>query len=882
MAGKKYIYDFNEGDASMKALLGGKGANLAQMSKIGLPVPPGFIITTDACKAYWTQGQGLIDEIWPDVLSAVARVESASGKKLGSLDNPLLVSVRSGAPVSMPGMMDTILNLGLNDATVEALAKVSGDARFAYDSYRRFIQMFSGVVLDVSAGKDEEDPFEEKLSALRKSLDVEFDHQIPADSLKKLITDYKEIVKKAGHEFPSDPEKQLRLAIEAVFRSWNTPRANTYRELNNISADLGTAVNIVTMAFGNLGSDCGTGVCFTRDGSTGENRLYGEYLMNAQGEDVVAGIRTPSPIAELENVMPDVYKEFFSIAKLLENHYKDMQDIEFTVERGKLYILQTRDGKRTAAAAVKIAMDLYREGLIDARTAVSRVSPDQVEQLLHPQIDPKAKYKALAKGLPASPGAAVGEVVFDADDAAEKGKTTPVILVRPETTPDDIHGLFAAKGVLTSHGGMTSHAAVVARGMGRPCVSGAESVKIDLKAGKFTVGDVTIKKGDFISLDGTKGVVIVGKVPLIEPTFSDDFKALLDMADKESKLQVWANADTPEDAKRAFDFGAKGVGLCRTEHMFMAADRLPSMQKMVIASAKEARVAALASLEPMQKSDFVGIFEAMGGYPVIIRLLDPPLHEFLPNIHDLKKELSEVGADSDRGREIKVEIARSAELHEFNPMLGFRGCRLGIVYPEIFEMQIRAIIAAACEVSRKGLPVKPEIMMPLVGIKEEMRRLEKMAREIAAEVMKSEGVKVDYKVGTMIEVPRAAMVADEIAEYAEFFSFGTNDLTQTTYGYSRDDAENKFLGFYVEDKVIDNNPFHVLDRDGVGGLMKIAKEKGRGVRPSLSVGICGEHGGNPSSVAFCHAIGLDYVSCSPFRVPVARLAAAHSALGKLK
>ncbi|MDR1134501.1 MAG: pyruvate, phosphate dikinase [Synergistaceae bacterium] len=882
MAGKKYVYDFNEGDASMKSLLGGKGANLAQMSKIGLPVPPGFIITTDACKAYWTQGQGLIDEIWPDVLSAVKRVEQAAGKKLGSLDNPLLVSVRSGAPVSMPGMMDTILNLGLNDQTVEALAKVSGDARFAYDSYRRFIQMFSGVVLEVSAGKDEEDPFEEKLSALRKSLGVEFDHQIPADSLKQLITDYKAIVKNAGHEFPSEPEKQLRLSIEAVFRSWNTPRANTYRELNNISADLGTAVNIVTMAFGNLGSDCGTGVCFTRDGSTGENKLYGEYLMNAQGEDVVAGIRTPSPIAELENVMPDVYKEFFRIAKLLENHYKDMQDIEFTVERGKLYILQTRDGKRTAAAAVKIAMDLYREGLIDARTAISRVSPDQVEQLLHPQIDPKAKYKALAKGLPASPGAAVGEVVFDADDAAEKGKTNPVILVRPETTPDDIHGLFAAKGVLTSHGGMTSHAAVVARGMGRPCVSGAESVKIDLKAGKFMVGDVTVKRGDFISLDGTKGEVIVGKVPLIEPTFSDDFNALLDMGDKESKLQVWANADTPEDARRAFEFGAKGVGLCRTEHMFMAADRLPSMQKMVIASTREARISALASLEPMQKSDFVGIFEAMSGYPVIIRLLDPPLHEFLPKIPDLEKELAQVGASSDRGKEISVEMARAAELHEFNPMLGFRGCRLGIVYPEIFEMQIRAIISAACEVSRKGLPVKPEIMMPLVGIKEEMRRLEKMAHEIAAEVMKSEGVKVDYKVGTMIEVPRAAMIADEVAAYAEFFSFGTNDLTQTTFGYSRDDAENKFLGFYVEDKVVDNNPFHVLDREGVGALMKIAKEKGRSVRPDLSIGICGEHGGNPSSVAFCHSIGLNYVSCSPFRVPVARLAAAHAALGKLK
>ncbi|MDR1508841.1 MAG: pyruvate, phosphate dikinase [Synergistaceae bacterium] len=876
MADKKYVYDFNEGDASMKALLGGKGANLAQMSKIGLPVPPGFIITTEACKAYWTQGANLLDEIWPDVLSSVARVEASTGKKLGSLDNPLLVSVRSGAPVSMPGMMDTILNLGLNDDTAEALAKVSGDPRFAYDSYRRFIQMFSDVVLDVSA-----ELFEEKLSGIRKSLGVEFDHQIPADSLKKLIITYKEIVKEAGKEFPTDPEKQLRLAIDAVFRSWNTPRANTYRKINNISADLGTAVNVVSMVFGNLGDDCGTGVCFTRDGATGENKLYGEYLMNAQGEDVVAGIRTPSPIAELEKVMPEVYKEFFRIAKNLENHYKDMQDIEFTVERGKLYILQTRNGKRTAAAEVKIAMDMLREGLIDTRTAVTRVSPDQVEQLLHPQIDPKAKYKALAKGLPASPGAAVGEVVFDADEAAEKGAKTPVILVRPETTPDDIHGLFAAQGVLTTHGGMTSHAAVVARGMGKPCVSGAETVKIDLKAQQFTVGGVTVNKGDFISLDGSKGEVIVGKVPLIEAQFSDDFKALLDSADKESRLETWANADTPEDARRAREFGARGVGLCRTEHMFMAADRLPAMQKMVIASTKEERVKALASLEPMQREDFVGIFDAMDGFPVIIRLLDPPLHEFLPKIPELEKELAEVGPGSARGAIIKTEIARANDLHEINPMLGFRGCRLGIVYPEIFEMQIRAIISAACEVSRKGGTVHPEIMMPLVGIKEEMRRLEAMARHIAAEVMEKEKVNVGYKVGTMIEVPRAAMIADEVAEYAEFFSFGTNDLTQTTYGYSRDDAENKFLGFYVEDGVVEHNPFHVLDRNGVGGLMKIAKEKGRSVRADLSIGICGEHGGNPSSVAFCHSLGLNYVSCSPFRVPVARLAAAHAALGKL-
>jgi pyruvate,orthophosphate dikinase len=877
MAKNKYVYDFHEGDANMRALLGGKGANLAQMSKIGLPVPPGFIITTDACKAYWTQGENLLDEIWPDVRDAVARVESSAGKNFGSLENPLLVSVRSGAPVSMPGMMDTILNLGLNDETVEVLARVSGDARFAYDSYRRFIQMFSDVVLGVSV-----DLFEEKLSELRGSLGVQFDYQIPADSLKKLIAEYKNIVKSAGAEFPLDPEKQLRLAIDAVFRSWNTPRANTYRKINGISGDLGTAVNVLSMVFGNLGDDCGTGVCFTRNPSTGENKLYGEYLVNAQGEDVVAGIRTPSPIAELEKVMPDVYKEFSRIANLLENHYKDMQDIEFTVERGRLHILQTRNGKRTAAAAVKIAMDMLREGLIDEKTAVARVEPDQVEQLLHPQIDPSAKYEALAKGLPASPGAAVGEVVFDADEAAEKGSTRPVILVRPETTPDDIHGLFAAKGVLTSHGGMTSHAAVVARGMGKPCVSGAESVRIDLAAQKFTVGGVTVKKGDFISLDGGKGVVILGRMPLKDVEFSEDFSKLLALADKQSRLLVWANADTPEDARRAREFGAVGIGLCRTEHMFMAADRLPWMQKMVIASTKEDRVAALSQLESMQRDDFVGIFEAMDGFPVTIRLLDPPLHEFLPKIPELEKELATIAPDSERAKTIKTEIARANDLHEFNPMLGFRGCRLGIVYPEIFEMQIRAIISAACEVTRRGKKVIPEIMMPLVGIREEMKRLKELTIRIAGEVFERENMKVAYEVGTMIELPRAAMIADEIAEFAEFFSFGTNDLTQTTFGYSRDDAEEKFLRAYVDDSVLEHNPFHVLDRDGVGGLMKIASEKGRAVRKDIKLGICGEHGGNPSSVAFCHSLGLNYVSCSPFRVPVARLSAAQAVAGVLK
>lgn len=878
MGNKKYIYDFSEGDASMKMLLGGKGANLAQMWKIGLPVPPGFTITTDACNSYWNEGEELLDTIWPDVKDAVARVEKATGKTFGSLENPLLVSVRSGAPVSMPGMMDTILNLGLNDETVEVLAKASGDARFAYDSYRRFIQMFSDVVLGVDVGL-----FEEKLISMRKELGLAFDYQIPAESLKKLVAAYKQVVKDAGLEFPMDPDRQLRLAVDAVCRSWNTPRANTYRKIHGISGDLGTAVNVLAMVFGNLGDDCGTGVCFTRSPSTGENKLYGEYLVNAQGEDVVAGIRTPSPIAELEKVMPEVYAEFARIANLLETHYKDMQDIEFTVERGKLYILQTRNGKRTAAAAVKIAMDMYRDGLIDEKTAVSRVAPEQVEQLLHPQIDPKAKYDTLAKGLPASPGAAVGRVVFDADEAAAMGKDNiPVILVRPETTPDDIHGLYAAMGVLTSHGGMTSHAAVVARGMGKPCVSGAESVKINLQAQKFVVGDVAVRKGDFISLDGSQGLVILGKMPLIEPEFSDDFSQLLEMADKNATMEVWANADTPEDARRAREFGALGIGLCRTEHMFMATDRLPSMQKMVMASTKGERVAALSQLESMQRDDFIGIFEAMDGHPVTIRLLDPPLHEFLPKIPEFEKQLASIDPNSPRAETIRAEMARAYDLHEANPMLGFRGCRLGMVYPEIYEMQIRAIITAACEVAHKGVKVIPEIMMPLIAVREEIRRLKVMTDEIAAEIMKHEKIEVPYQVGTMIELPRAAMIADEIAEFAEFFSFGTNDLTQTTFGYSRDDAENKFLGVYVEEGILPDNPFHVLDRVGVGGLMKIAAEKGRGARKDIQLGICGEHGGNASSVAFCNSLGLNYVSCSPFRVPVARLSAAHAAMGILK
>ncbi|MEG1502225.1 MAG: pyruvate, phosphate dikinase [Synergistaceae bacterium] len=873
----KYIYDFSEGDASMRDLLGGKGANLAQMWKIGLPVPPGFIITTEACHKYWEEKE-FISNIWNDITSALARVEKLTGKKFGGKENPLLVSVRSGAPVSMPGMMDTILNLGLNDETVQALAIAAGDERFAYDSYRRFIQMFSNVVLEMDMTK-----FDEKLEDIKEKAGITEDYKIPAQSLKELVASYKKIVKESGLDFPSDPWVQLRLAIDAVFRSWNTPRAITYRKINNIPETYGTAVNIVTMVFGNLGNDCGTGVCFTRSPSTGEKKLFGEYLINAQGEDVVAGIRTPVAIASLADAMPDVYKEFCRIAKLLEDHYKDAQDIEFTVEKGKLFILQTRNGKRTAAAAVKIAVDMYKEGLIDEATAVSRVAPEQVEQLLHPQIDPNAALEVMVKGLPASPGAAVGQVVFDADEAAERGTNgEPVILVRPETTPDDIHGLFASQGVLTIHGGMTSHAAVVARGLGKPCVSGAEEIKINLQAETFTVNGTTIKKNDFITLDGNLGNVINGKINLVEPQFDEDFKTLLNMADNISKLQVWANADAPEDAARAREFGAKGIGLCRTEHMFMAVDRLPVVQEMVIAEDKDERIFYLNKLEKMQQEDFEGIFEAMDGLPVTIRLLDPPLHEFLPKTHDLLLDLENLDPSSKEAEKIKTTIRRSEELHEMNPMLGFRGCRLGMVYPEIYEMQIRAIFNAACVLVKKGINVIPDIMMPLVGTKEEIKYLRTMLDTLASEIIKKHACELKYLVGTMIELPRAAMIADQIAEYAQFFSFGTNDLTQTTFGYSRDDAEGKFLAKYIETGILPVNPFAVLDRDGVGELIKIAVNKGRSINPNIQLGICGEHGGNPSSIAFCHQLGLTYVSCSPFRVPVARLSAALATLGILK
>jgi len=881
MNAEKYVYSFKEGNAEMKNLLGGKGANLAQMVQYNLPVPQGFILTTHACLEYG-KDEKFLDSIWDDVTAAMRSLEKETGKTFGSGQNPLLVSVRSGAPVSMPGMMDTVLNLGLNDESVESLARAASDRRFAFDSYRRFIQMYGNVVHGVNG-----DAFEEVLEHVKKGLGVTYDNEIPEKSLVEIVGKFKEIFKKsAGFDFPSDPWKQLRNAVEAVFKSWGNPRAITYRKLHKIPHTLGTAVNIVSMVYGNLGDDCGTGVCFTRNPSDGTKELYGEFLVNAQGEDVVAGIRTPLPIAQLKDAMPAVYDELFEITTNLEKAYKDMQDIEFTIERNKLYILQTRNGKRSAGAAVKIAVDMVNEGLIDRKTAVGRVTPDQVEMLLHRQVDPKAENEVLAKGLPASPGAGVGIVCFDADDAVELAKSgKKVILARPETCPDDIHGLFAAEAIVTSRGGMTSHAAVVARGLGKPCVSGCEDIVIDLNKETITKGDKVVRKGDTITVDGSAGRVLLGGAPLKEASFSEDFKTVLSWSDEFSRLQVWANGDTPEDARRARSFGARGIGLCRTEHMFMAADRLPVMQRLVVADSYEERIKALDELKVMQKADFYGILKEMQGLPVIIRLLDPPLHEFMPKEKDLEEELAElVAAGKEHSPEadgVRKVMAKVEALKESNPMLGFRGCRLGIVYPEISAMQASAIFEAVLQLVEEGIDIHPEIMIPLVGVKTEMEFFRKQIDEIAKGYMEKSGRKFNYLVGTMIEVPHAAFVADQIAEYAEFFSFGTNDLTQTTFGYSRDDAEGKFLGHYEDKGILPVNPFHELDRDGVGALMQIAVEKGRKVNSKLSIGICGEHGGNPSSIAFCHAVGLNYVSCSPFRVPVARISAAHAAMGKL-
>ncbi len=875
---KKYVYFFGEGSASMKLLLGGKGANLAEMTRIGLPVPPGFTISTEACAHFYKNDQSWPEGLEEEVKKNLKALEEKTGKKFGDPNNPLLVSVRSGAPASMPGMMDTILNLGLNDEVMKGLIHLTANERFAYDCYRRFIQMFGNVVMGVDHSK-----FEAILDEVKEEVGAKLDTDLDAEALKKIIEKYKRLYKEStGEDFPQEPWEQLRRAINAVFLSWNNKRAITYRKIHNIPEDWGTAVNVQMMVFGNMGFDSGTGVGFTRNPSTGVKEYYGEYLLNAQGEDVVAGIRTPKPIIEMEKELPQVFEELKRVYEILEKHYKDMQDFEFTIERGKLYLLQTRTGKRTAQAAIKIAVDMVREGLIDEKTAVKRVEPNQINQLLHPQIDRSQPLKVLAKGLPASPGAASGKVVFDADEAEKHGNAGErVILVRPETTPDDIHGVVAAQGVLTSRGGMTSHAAVVARGMGKPCVAGCEAIKIDLDRREFTVNSVTVREGDYITIDGSTGEVILGQVRTIPPQLSEEFRHLLSWADKFRKLGVRANADTPVDAKKALEFGAEGIGLCRTEHMFMAPDRLPWVQKMIMAQTLEERKEALAHIEPMQKGDFKEIFRIMEGKPVTIRLIDPPLHEFLPKLEDLLVEVTTLRTKGVTGPELEekeklLKIVRN--LHEANPMMGLRGCRLGILYPEIVEMQVRAIIEAACELTKEDVKVIPEIMIPLVGHKNEIKLLKEKLDEVAQRVIQEQGVSINYSFGTMIEVPRAALVADQIAEYAEFFSFGTNDLTQMTFGYSRDDAEGKFLFFYEENGILPEDPFQVLDQEGVGQLMQMGVERGRKTRPNLKCGICGEHGGEPKSVVFCHKVGLNYVSCSPFRVPIARLAAAHAAL----
>jgi pyruvate,orthophosphate dikinase len=852
----RYVYDFEEPAEGGRELLGGKGIGLAEMTQLGVPVPAGFTITTDACRAFMASG-GQIEGLDEEVEEHIERLEEHTGKRFGDRDDPLLVSVRSGAAISMPGMMDTILNLGLSDDAVDGLARTTGNARFARDSYRRLIQMYGEVVDGIDGER-----FEGALSELKRERGAEQDVDLTADDLAELVETFKGIYEQeAGSHFPQDPREQLRRAILAVFRSWGNPRARVYRRTYGISDDLGTAVNVVQMVFGNKGEGSATGVCFTRDPSTGEPGVYGEYLVNAQGEDVVAGIRTPQPLPELRERMPEAYDQLIENLGALERHYRDMQDIEFTVEEGRLYLLQTRTAKRTAAAAIKCAVDMTAEGLIERDEAVGRIDPTQLDQLLHPRLDPDVTFEVAAHGLNASPGAASGKIVLDADSAAERGKAgESVILVRWETTPDDIHGLIQAKGVLTAHGGMTSHAAVVARGMGKPCVAGCEDLDIDTASKTLRIGGHQLHEGDVITIDGGTGRVIVGEVPLVPPAINEDFETILEWADDIRRLRVRANADNPEDAAKAREFGAQGIGLCRTEHMFFGEERLPVVQEMILAADEEGRRDALDRLLPFQQSDFEGLFEAMAGLPVTIRLLDPPLHEFLPDEQD---------ATDERMRQ------RIRQLHEDNPMLGTRGCRLGIQWPEIYEMQVRAIARAAKAVlERTSEAPLVEIMHPLVGFREELRRL----RELTERVMEEEAPELEYLCGTMIELPRAALRADEIAEVADFFSFGTNDLTQTTLGMSRDDAEGKFLTFYLEDGVLERNPFEALDQEGVGDLMRIAVERGRAAKPEIHLGICGEHGGEPSSVEFCHRIGLDYVSCSPYRVPLARLSTAQAAL----
>lgn len=878
MSSKKFIYLFEEGKSDMKNILGGKGANLAEMTKIGLPVPPGFTITAEACNVYQELKGEFPEGLMNDAFHYLKTLEEKTGKHFGSKDNPLLVSVRSGAAVSMPGMMDTILNLGLNDESVLGLAELTGDDRFAYDCYRRFIQMFSDVVLEISHSQ-----FGEIVERHKRKLGVIFDYEIPADELQIIISEYKALVlKEKGFDFPQNVNEQLERAIRAVFDSWNNQRAIVYRRINKIPDDLGTAVNIQCMAFGNMGQDCGTGVAFTRNPSTGEKLLYGEFLVNAQGEDVVAGIRTPMPISKLKEELPGVYQQFVDTCNKLEQHYRDLQDIEFTVEKGKLYMLQTRNGKRTTRAAVKVAVDMVNEGLISKDEALLRVDPEQINQLLHRQIDVSVNLEAIAQGLPASPGAACGKVVFDADIAEKLGEAgEKVVLVRNETTPDDIHGIVYAQGVLTSRGGMTSHAAVVARGMGKPCVCGCESIKIDLEAGKFMVGGLVVKAGDIITMDGSTGKVMLGEVPMIEPTLSDEFEILLNWANETKKLEVRANADTPEDAAKAREFGAEGIGLCRTEHMFMAQERLPIVQEMILSENIGDREAALAKLLPIQRGDFYGILKAMSPLPVCIRLLDPPLHEFLPSHDELMVEIIEMRHANAPIREIaeKEELLKKVnKLHEANPMLGHRGCRLGITYPEIYVMQVRAIFEAMVQLKQEGFKNFVEIEIPLVIDQAEFLLLRQHILNAYEEIKQEKNIELDFALGTMLELPRACVMADEIAQQAEFFSFGTNDLTQTTLGFSRDDAEGKFIPVYLEKKIIKDNPFAVLDRKGVGSLMKLAAEKARSTRPEITLGICGEHGGEPSSIEFCHLLGLNYVSCSPYRIPIARLAAAQAAI----
>jgi pyruvate,orthophosphate dikinase len=868
----KYVYSFEEGNKSMKNLLGGKGANLAEMSQIGVPVPPGFTVTTEMCTKYYEDGKTISKDVEDEIFEHVRKLEQKIGKKFGDNKDPLLVSVRSGARISMPGMMDTVLNLGLNDEAVEGLATLTNNPRMAYDSYRRFLMMFSDVVLEINKTN-----FEKVFDECKKSAGVNEDTELTADHLKSLIPEYKAIVKREKNiDFPQDPAKQLMMAIEAVFGSWDNERAVIYRNLNEIPHDIGTAVNVQAMVFGNAGDTSGTGVAFTRNPATGENCMFGEYLMNAQGEDVVAGVRTPFPISHLEEENKEVYDEFIAISEKLENHYKDMQDMEFTIENGKLYFLQTRTGKRTAEAAVTIAVDMVEEGLIDKEEALMRVEPNQINQLLHPAFTKEELEKAnvIAEGLPASPGAATGMAYFTSEAAAEANKDgKKVILVRAETSPEDIEGMVSAEGILTARGGMTSHAAVVARGMGKCCVAGCGEIKVDEDAKKFVIGELVVEEGAFVSLDGSTGKVYLGEIKTQAPELSGKFAKIMEWADEIRTLNVRTNADTPRDAKQAVEFGAEGIGLCRTEHMFFEGERIFNFRQMIVAKSKEDREKALEKLFPYQKDDFVGIYKAMETRPVTVRLLDPPLHEFLPHKDEEIKEVAD--ALNLTFDELKATVE---DLKEFNPMLGHRGCRLGVTYPEIYGMQVRAIITAAIEVSKEtNVNVVPEIMIPLVGHKNEMERMRQLVVDTADAVIKNNGIDLEYKVGTMIEIPRAAVTANEVAEYAEFFSFGTNDLTQMTFGFSRDDA-GRFIADYKDQGLFERDPFQAIDQDGVGALMKMAVKLGKETRPDIKLGICGEHGGEQSSIEFCHRIGLNYVSCSPFRVPIARLAAARAVI----